>query len=347
MANIRINGANYNDVPRVDVPSQSGDVSSFYEVSGTLSVTENGLFDVKDKEKVDVNVAGSAGGVNINDVLSGVYWNDKNIIYSSTDRLSPYALVDTNLSSLRTTVCTTIGEKALYKSRIKSFIGEKVSGIEGEAFRECHNLSSINIPKCQQINYAAFYETALTEVELPECTYLEGYVFQFCTNLKRAVLPKITTLPDNCFAACRNLEEVNTPLCSEIKMSVFADTKIRKFTSPCNYVGYCAFNGCSMLDVVDLRPTISGSIESMAFSSSSIKALVLRGSATNTWTLNDVTGFNATPIANGEGYIYVPKGAIEAYKAATNWSVYENQFRALEDYTVDGTITGELDLTKI
>lgn len=347
MANITINGANYNDVPRLDVPSQSGDVSSFYEVSGTLSVTDNGLFDVKDKEKVDVNVAGSGGSVNVDEVLSGVYWNDKNIVYSSTDRLRPYALVDTNLSSLRTTVCATIGEKALYKSRIQSFIGEKVASIEGEAFRECPNLSSINIPKCQQINYAAFYQTALTEVELPECTYLEGYVFQFCTSLKRAVLPKITTLQDNCFTGCNNLEEVNVPLCSDIKMSVFGDTKIRKFTSPCSYVGYCAFNGCSMLEVVDLRPTISGCIESMAFSSSSIKTLVLRGSATNPWTLNDVTGFDATPIANGEGYIYVPKGAIEAYKVATNWSVYANQFRALEDYTVDGTITGELDSTKI
>lgn len=347
MANITINGANYNDVPRVDVPSQSGDVSSFYEVSGTLSVTENGLFDVKDKEKVDVNVAGSAGGVNVDEVLSGVYWNDKNIVYRSTDHLRPYALVDANLSSLRTTVCTTIGEKALYKSRIQSFIGEKVAGIEGEAFRECPNLSSINIPECKQISYAAFYQTALTEVELPECTYLEGYVFQFCTNLKRAVLPKITTLQDNCFTGCNNLEEVNVPLCSDIKMSVFGDTKIRKFTSPCGYVGYCAFNGCSMLEVVDLRPTISGGIESMAFSSSSIKTLVLRGSATNPWTLNDITGFDATPIANGEGYIYVPKGTIEAYKVATNWSVYANQFRALEDYTVDGTITGELDSTKI
>lgn len=347
MANIRINGANYNDVPRVDVPSQSGDVSSFYEVSGTLSVTENGLFDVKDKEKVDVNVAGSAGGFNMDDAISAMGYVDKDIVYGSSNPIYDYALAKTSLKSFIATNCNRVGEKAFYVSTITSFVGREVQIINGEAFRECPNLSSINIPKCKQINYAAFYETALTEVELPECTYLEGYVFQFCTNLKRAVLPKITTLPDNCFAACHNLEEVNTPLCSEIKMSVFADTKIRKFTSPCYYVGYCAFNGCSMLDVVDLRPTISGSIESMAFSSSSIKALVLRGSATNTWTLNDVTGFNATPIANGEGYIYVPKGAIEAYKAATNWSVYENQFRALEDYTVDGTITGELDLTKI
>lgn len=56
---------------------------------------------------------------------------------------------------------------------------------------------------------------------------------------------------------------------------------------------------------------------------------------------------NGTPIANGTGYIYVPSALIEQYKVAENWSTYASQFRALEDYTVDGTITGELDETKI
>ena len=55
----------------------------------------------------------------------------------------------------------------------------------------------------------------------------------------------------------------------------------------------------------------------------------------------------------GTGYIYVPKAllsdddATKDYRRATNWSTYADQFRALEDYTVDGTITGELDPSKI
>jgi hypothetical protein len=52
-------------------------------------------------------------------------------------------------------------------------------------------------------------------------------------------------------------------------------------------------------------------------------------------------------IGAGTGYIYVPTALIEEYKSATNWSTYATQFRALEDYTVDGTFTGELDETKI
>ena len=53
----------------------------------------------------------------------------------------------------------------------------------------------------------------------------------------------------------------------------------------------------------------------------------------------------------GMGYVYVPEDLIETYQAATNWITHygtnPHLFRALEDYTVDGTTTGELDYTKI
>ena len=64
-------------------------------------------------------------------------------------------------------------------------------------------------------------------------------------------------------------------------------------------------------------------------------------------SLDSTNAFTGTPIASGTGYIYVPAVLIDSYKAATNWSTYAAQFRALEDYTVDGTTTGELDETKI
>ena len=47
--------------------------------------------------------------------------------------------------------------------------------------------------------------------------------------------------------------------------------------------------------------------------------------------------FTYCPINNGgddglQGYIYVPKALLEDYKVATNWSVYADKFRAIEDY---------------
>jgi hypothetical protein len=59
------------------------------------------------------------------------------------------------------------------------------------------------------------------------------------------------------------------------------------------------------------------------------------------------------PNGDKDGYFYVPRAllsdddATKDYRRATNWSTYASQFRALEDYTVDGTITGALDPTKI
>jgi hypothetical protein len=39
-----------------------------------------------------------------------------------------------------------------------------------------------------------------------------------------------------------------------------------------------------------------------------------------------------TPIETGTGYIYVPSALVDQYKAATNWSTYASQIRAIEDY---------------
>ena len=75
-----------------------------------------------------------------------------------------------------------------------------------------------------------------------------------------------------------------------------------------------------------------------------LKAVVLRSE------LGVCTASSDPLISNQSGgvcYIYVPSALIEQYKVATNWTVYASQFRVLEDYTVDGTITGALDESKI
>ena len=110
-------------------------------------------------------------------------------------------------------------------------------------------------------------------------------------------------------------------------------------------VGRQAFASWSKLATVDL-PGITGAISTQAFQEASVlSAVILRGGTMA--TLSATSAFSGTPIASGAGYIYVPAALIDSYKAATNWATYADQFRALEDYTVDGTVDGELDETKI
>lgn len=47
-----------------------------------------------------------------------------------------------------------------------------------------------------------------------------------------------------------------------------------------------------------------------------------------------------------DGYIYIPRENIEAFQESSLFIDYNIQVRALEDYTVDGTTTGEFDDAK-
>jgi surface protein len=120
------------------------------------------------------------------------------------------------------------------------------------------------------------------------------------------------------------------------------------------------FSECIKLPLIDIPhynlPSTSNST-SMFYNCNSLKAVIIRSFGTN-YALNSnafnncyhILGtVNATYNPNGDkdGYIYVPKNMIETLSSATNWSAYADQIRALEDYTVDGTTTGELDESKI
>ena len=128
------------------------------------------------------------------------------------------------------------------------------------------------------------------------------------------------------FSACTSLESIILP-------------KLQK-------LGFKeSFTNCDNLEYADFTDLIWMGAGSFNYCPKH-KILILRNTQTVV-TLNDRLVFRNSPIASGTGYIYVPRALIEDYKVATNWSTYAAQFRALEDYTVDGTITGELDETKI
>ena len=92
-------------------------------------------------------------------------------------------------------------------------------------------------------------------------------------------------------------------------------------------IGQYAFYGCSALTKADFS---ASSIASCAFRNSKLYALVLRASVV--CSLSNANAFLDTPIKSGTGYIYVPAALVDQYKAATNWTTYANQIRAIEDY---------------
>ena len=115
-------------------------------------------------------------------------------------------------------------------------------------------------------------------------------------------------------------------------------------------IGAYAFRDCSKLTTADFAAATS--IGAYTFQiCSKLKAIILRSETMA--TLSNTYALDSTPIASGTGYIYVPRALLsdtdetKDYRRATNWSDYAAQFRALEDYTLDGTTTGALDPNKI
>ena len=104
-------------------------------------------------------------------------------------------------------------------------------------------------------------------------------------------------------------------------------------------VGSNVFDAIRSSYIVDFGSTVRFSPG--AFWWSAPKAIILRSQTMVPYNPGCENGPNASL------YVYVPAALVDSYKAATNWSTYASRFRALEDYTVDGTITGELDETKI
>ena len=193
---------------------------------------------------------------------------------------------------------------------------------------------------------------SLQYVALPNATEIYDNAFLACKSLETIEIDKVTSIGTNAFYSCVALKNMNAPNITTIKRSFGGCTSLEKICFPAmknlgdasyNYAN--SFEGCTSLKTADL-PIVNYIGNGIFNKCSNFIALILRNTEAVA-TLTNVNAFTDTPIASGTGFIYVPSALIESYKVATNWSTYANQFRALEDYTVDGTITGELDESKI
>jgi hypothetical protein len=155
------------------------------------------------------------------------------------------------------------------------------------------------------------------------CEMVGGYAFYKFLALHTAIFANAKSIEQYAFAYCSALKTIEFPLSKSVGyFSFYECTNLEEADFPCvTSVGRYAFNGCTALKTLILR---SGTLA----------------------TLSDVNALEDTPIESGNGYIYVPSALYDSYRADSKWSTYANQFRKLEDYTVDGTVTGEVDTNR-
>lgn len=91
-----------------------------------------------------------------------------------------------------------------------------------------------------------------------------------------------------------------------------------------------AFYYCRRLETINF-PKLKNMGVSAFLNCTKLVTVILR-KVDGICTLGSTDAFKNTPIESGTGYVYVPAALVNSYKAATNWTVYAGQIRAIEDY---------------
>lgn len=175
-----------------------------------------------------------------------------------------------------------------------------VTSIRQFALRGATALTSVNLPNVTSIPTNTFYGcTKLTSVNLPAVKSIAENAFNGCSILPSIVLPSLTSGDSYMLRYCYLLKTVDLPVLKNIVANMFGD--------------------CRRLTAVILRsPTMC----TLAATSGFYNCYHFHGTKNSTYN----------PNGDKDGYIYVPAVLIEDYKAATNWSTFASQFRAIEDY---------------
>lgn len=288
---------------------------------GTLEITENGEVDIRVYEKVNVNVIGSGSG---EDMLQ------KRVNENGTRGLfafSNYDNLDYFINKLNLPILTDISYMYYNCSNLVSLPQLDTSNVidMNYAFNTCSSLTSIS------------------QLNTNSCQNMEN-TFSNCSKLKSISLTNTQNVTSirYAFYNCEELETISS-----------------LNTSNVNNITY-SFMGCKKLKLIDISHYNISSTTNCSYTfreCNSLKALVIRSFGSGTvlnanafqacYHILGIKDITYNPNSAKDGYIYVPRSMVNTLTSGTNWSTYASQYRALEDYTLDGTTSGELDLVKM
>lgn len=207
-------------------------------------------------------------------------------------------------------------EDGLLMDTLVNYENTTATKIKNYCFMESIKLTTATFTNVSEVGIKAFSNCkALTQVSLPNATTIVGSnCFQLCNKLSNVNLSNVTDMGEQTFSQCGSLTSINLPRLKYLNSGVFfmcSNLEKVDLGSSCKeFSGYGHFEHCEKLTTLILR---SNTVCPLPYNNS----------------------FYNTPIAVsslGQGYIYVPRVLVNEYKNATNWTVYADRFRAIEDY---------------
>ena len=232
-------------------------------------------------------------------------------------------------------------------------IGDGVTTIGSDVFRECSFLTSVTIPNSvTTISSDAFsYCRALTSVTIPNSvTTIGSGAFSYCSSLASITIPNsVTTIGSGAFSYCSSLASITIPnSVTTIEGGTFSYcSSLASITIPNSIttIGDRAFSYCTSLTSITI-PNSVAAIGSSAFSGcGNVKQITVE---TVTPPICSPSSFER--VNTNECKLIVPKSSVDAYKRAYGWrnffliegittGIINNIYNKTENvdvYTIDG-----------
>ena len=259
------------------------------------------------------------------DESNPIYSSENNVLFSKKDKSLIRAGVGLEKFDIPSWV-TSIGNDAFRgcNSLTSLNIPSSVTSIGDNAFWGCSSLTSLSIPSSvTSIGNDAFSGcSSLTSISIPSSVTSIGMAaFEGCCSLTSLNIPSsVTSIGGGAFSGCRSLTSINIP-------------------SSVTRIEWYAFENCSSLTSLNIPSSVT-SIREYAFQNcSNLKTVRFKGKMPPSigYIFDGISGLK----------VYVPHGALEAYKNALGDNVNnvgiieENQStlypQALELFTPDYT----------
>lgn len=153
-----------------------------------------------------------------------------------------------------------------------------------------------SVPSTNEDKIKEVIDGTITSINNSDATEVNNYAFYSCKKLTTVNLPNVTNIKGSAFSSCTALTSISIPKVKTIYANAFADcTQLTSVTLPASLtlLQNFAFSQCDGLITVTIKATTPPKLGTNVF--------------------KDCSALTA---------IKVPFGCGDAYKAATNWSVY-------------------------
>lgn len=218
-----------------------------------------------------------------------------------------------------------------------------ITSVKDSGFYSCTEITKVNLPDVTTIGSNVFYEDSkLLKLNIPNLKKMGGNNFYGCTNITKLPIENLEeiTSGDN-FGYCKKLKTLEFPKLSKSNGSMLRYSYVRNLGLPAvinsgtnaSSWNYRTLSGDPYFECLGIRdctslPATSTSSSLCAYTSTTNWTKFIVDNETPP-TLASITGtFNTQDIAD-RLTVYVPKNAVAAYEAATNWS--SMNIAAIED----------------